>query len=105
MFFILEKNVFQTRGGVIFTNFLLRSNQLEKALFEICKNPAIQRRVQREIDDLNALLDAEKREMVYDDLQRLPYLSRVVSYSLYTYIVRIDDLTLQWSGKFRSQVP
>jgi len=46
------------------------------------KNPAIQARVRAEVDAMYAQLEKEKREMAYDDLQKFPFLSRVITETL-----------------------
>ena len=46
------------------------------------RTPSIQARVRAEIDALYAELEKSKREMNYDDMQKLPYLSRVITETL-----------------------
>eukprot|EP01065_Artemidia_motanka_P040797 TRINITY_DN5184_c0_g2_i1.p1 TRINITY_DN5184_c0_g2~~TRINITY_DN5184_c0_g2_i1.p1 ORF type:complete len:589 (+),score=198.43 TRINITY_DN5184_c0_g2_i1:81-1847(+) len=51
-------------------------------VFELAKNPAVQRRLQAEVDALAAALRKEGRELAYEDLPRMPYLTRCITETL-----------------------
>jgi len=58
------------------------ANLMTWCLYEVCQNAGIMNRLRAEIDAVYAMLDAERRDMQYADLQRLPYLSRVIAETL-----------------------
>lgn len=50
--------------------------------YELAKNPQHQTRVRAEVDALYNELELEKRDMNYGDLQKLPFMSRVITETL-----------------------
>jgi cytochrome P450 len=58
------------------------ANALTWSLFELAKAPHYQRRAQAEVDVLCNKLISQGRELQFDDLQELPFLSRVFTETL-----------------------
>jgi cytochrome P450 len=74
--------------------FLCR-NTMAWTLFAISRYPDIQARVERELDDLGLLaspLNPNPRDLTVEDLDRVPYLCRVIKESM-----RIYPVAFPWS--------
>jgi len=65
-----------------FAGYDTTGNLMTWAMYEMSRNTKIQDKVRKEIDALYAELARDNREMNYDDMQKLPYLSRVITETL-----------------------
>jgi len=81
----LDMNLYDQFGNmllILFAGHDTTAHTMTWLTYELARNPSYQRRVQAEADVLYDALEREGRDMIYEDCERLPFLTKCVMETL-----------------------